>query len=99
MEPDIQAELELLSTASGGRQGPIIGQYFGCIFSCSSGMFDCRILLSDSTSLAPGDRATVPIKFLCPELVIPYLRMGSVFELRDGRVIARGRVSRVLSAA
>ena len=85
---DILAEVRLLSTEHGGRQGPTPTDKFGCPVGIGAEFFDMRIDLSDTGSLSPGQTARVPMAFLRPDLVLPLLQIGSEFNLWDGRQVA-----------
>jgi hypothetical protein len=58
-------------------------------------MFDCILLLQTVGPLAPGTTATVPIRFLSPDLIKPRLATGVRFKLWEIRDIADGIVDEV----
>jgi len=86
-EPDIIANVTLLSTEQGGRHGATPTSRFGCPCEIQGEMFDGRMDLSAIGSVAPGDRFRVPIRFLRPDLVRPRLRVGFCFSLWEGSTI------------
>jgi hypothetical protein len=57
--------------------------------------FECRLMLAGVGPVAPGQRATVGIKFLRPEMIKPRLQPGSSFTLRELKTIGEGSVERV----
>jgi hypothetical protein len=63
------------------------GEYFGA-----------RMDLRGIGGLSPGSTAQVPIQFLRPEFVLPWLGVGAEFSLREigttgfGQVIGSGKV-------
>lgn len=88
-------EVAMLTTEDGGRRGPTPPHQFGCIFQVEDDYFDCRIDLSTSGALTPGQTATVPIAFLHPDDVVPRLSVGTRCTLREARVIAHAVVRKV----
>jgi hypothetical protein len=93
-EPDIIADVVLLPTHSGGRQFPLVGEWFGCPLIMPNGdLHDGRLDLSNHGSLAPGDRGLLPIKFLYPEDVMVKITVGSVMQLWEMQVIGSATVS------
>jgi hypothetical protein len=55
-------------------------------------LFTCRLYLTDAGRIDPGSEATVPIRFLAPELVFDKLEPGLSFRLWDGKYFAEGTV-------
>lgn len=85
-DADIFAEIALLRTDEGGRQGATPADYFGCPVRVHSEYFDARIYISNDGPLLPGETARAPMRFLRPDLILPLLEVGSEFELWDGRI-------------
>lgn len=97
LTPDIIARVNLADEKSGGRTNTIPAETFGCPFVFEGEAFDCRLLLDQAgIALAAGISATVPIKFLYPELIKPRLRPGSHFKLWEFRDFAEGEVLEVV---
>lgn len=94
IEPDILADLAFYSTEEGGRQSPLPLKRFGCLFVYKGENFDCFLLPGDK-HISPGERVVVPIKFLRPYLIKPGLQVGATFKLRDGRIIADGKIIKI----
>lgn len=92
MTPDLIATVKLYPTGDGGRQGPTPSNFLGCIFEFEGGLFECRLLLTDIGSLAPGQQARVPIKLLSPDLLRGKLHRGDTFRLRESRPIGEGTI-------
>ena len=95
MNHDAVVEVSMLTTEAGGRQGPTPTGQFGCIFQVEDDYFDCRLDLSSSGPLSPGQTATVPVAFLHPEDVVPRLSVGTRCGLREARIIASAVVREV----
>lgn len=89
-EPHILAEIQLLKAAEGGREQPTPPDFFDC--SVDDKYFDMRMDLRGVGSLSPGSTAQVPIQFLRPEYVLPWLGVGAVFSLREIGAISSARV-------
>jgi len=52
-----------------------------------------RMDLRGVGNLSPGATAQVPIQFLRPEYILPWLGVGTVFSLREvGKIIGSGKV-------
>ena len=96
MTPDIIATVKLYETDRDGREGPTPPGAFGCLFELDGEYFDCRLLLEEIGALRPGQLATVPIKFLNPDMLGPRLRAAQCFHLWDGKVIADGEVKEIV---
>ena len=101
MDHDIYARISLKKTEDGGRTAtiPAIRDYRCTIFFQNEPGFeehgyDCRLLLTQiGRDIAPGETLErVPAKFLCPETVLPHLRIGTSFQLWEGKIIGYGEV-------
>jgi hypothetical protein len=93
LTPDVIANLRFLLVSEGGRSTATPSDHLGCIFEYEGESFECRLLLEDTGPISPGGRATVPIKFLRPELIKQRLHPGSRFNLREDRMIAEGTIA------
>ena len=96
IKPDITVSLRFYTTAEGGRKGPFSPEKFGCPFEFQGELFDCRLLLEETSSLAPGAKVTVPVIFLRPDLIKARLQVGSRFTLWEMGTIAEGVVQEIL---
>ncbi len=98
LTPDIIANIKFYSTENGGRKSAISTNFYGCIFSLEDSKHDCRLLLENIGAVAPGEnKKSVPIKFLCADLVIPKIKAGSKFYLWEGGNIAEGVVEMIIN--
>jgi hypothetical protein len=93
--PNITAEVHMLATDEGGRQGPTPPDMFGCPVGIAGEFFDMRMDLSSVGALPPGASAQVPIRFLRPDLVMPLLHPGEVFTLWEGKTVGTGKVVQI----
>ncbi len=93
INPDILADITLYDTARGGRKSPTPPDQFNCPIDIDGVKHDCRLLLNNIGPLIPGElKVNVPIKFLCPEIVMPKLGVGKKFYLWELRIIGEGLV-------
>jgi|SRR5882757_1938904 len=97
--PDFLATITLYSSSQGGRQHPIVGEWFGCPCKFDPKDFsawDCRIL-TNGARLSPGETKEFGIVFLTPEAGRLF-RIVRTFYLREGRVIGEAiPISREIS--
>ena len=91
-EGHIIAEVHLFSTESGGRSSRTPSKFFGCPAEIQGELFDCRLILGESACLAPGDTATLPIRFLSPDTVLSKLKVGDEIRLWESRYIGTAKV-------
>ncbi len=93
LTPDIYVSVNFFPTEENGRKSPTDSHMFGAIFMINESKHDCRLLLDKIGPISPGEKKErVPIKFLCPNLIMPKLKVGSKFYLWDMRNIAEGEV-------
>ena len=96
--PDIYASIDFSSTEKNGRKLPTDSHMFGTIFVINQSKHDCRLLLDKIGAILPGEKKMrVPIKFLCPDIVMLKLKIGSRFYLWDMRNIAEGKVEEIVA--
>jgi hypothetical protein len=91
-QPDLIVDVEFLRTEDGGRKGVLCAEYYSCPLEFENEYFDCRLDLSAVGSIAPGDCARLPLKFLFPENILTRLVVGAQFRLWEGRIIGHGTV-------
>lgn len=93
LHPEIIADIRFYKPEDNGRKTPTASTFFSCIFVINEDKHDCRLLLEKIGPISPGEsKSNVPIKFLCPELVLPKIKKGSKFYLWEMRNIAEGIV-------
>ena len=100
INPDVTARVHLFPTDAGGRRTTISSPHYGCAVFFGRQReqgYDCRLLLDQvGATLEPGGPGVVvPVKFLSPELVAPFLRPGARFVLWEGKDIGEGEVVQV----
>ena len=89
-ESHVIANVRLYQPENGGRRSPILPPHFTCPIEIDGELFTCRLYLADIGRIDPGGEATVPIRFLAPELVSDKVKLGLAFKLWDGRYFAEG---------
>lgn len=94
MKPDAVISVRFLTTAEGGRNTAVEGQFYACPLFVENQAFDCRLLL-EGRRLELGTTYKVPIKFLYREMALPKLAVGKQILLWEGRNIAKGQVVEV----
>lgn len=97
MKPDAVIKIRLKTTSEGGRQGPlaIARREYGCVLLVNDEAFDCRFLVEDQL-LELGGTYEIPIKFLCPELVLPKLSAATQVTIWEGKTIGVGEIVRLV---
>ncbi len=102
IRPVITAEMAFRKTSDGGRETPVsyqtFGKRFGCLFLYKEELFNCFILLSEGNQIFPGETVVFPITFLDPKLIIPEIRVGDPFQLKELNIIADGKVLKILDS-
>ena len=91
-DPDAMVSVVLLPHERGGRLGPTPSTAYGCIMVIDGRNLDVRFRLDRTGPLQPGAAADVGVDFLCPELARLYLRVGSVFQLKETGIVGNGTV-------
>lgn len=94
MNPEAVIEVRFKTTAEGGREGAVIGEYYGCPLVVDGEAFECRLLLGGRT-LQLGETYEVAVKFMNPALVLPKLVPEKPIALWAGKEIANGKVLRL----
>lgn len=87
--------MHFFATEVGGRATATPVDKFGCLLVFEDELFDCRLYLDDIGSIEPGQSKEVIIGFLSPDLIISRLKLGTLFHLRDGNIIAHGVVREI----
>lgn len=94
--PEISAEITLLPSAGGGRNGPILeGEYRG-VLGVGVEHFSVRFFVSYEGGIAPGETKFFGVQFLVPGAALPFSTFGTEFTVWEGRVVGHGRVNEVL---
>jgi hypothetical protein len=90
--PEIVADIQLFESDHGGRKGVTPSDHWGCLLEYEGELYECRVLLSETGPLLPGQGARTPVVFLRPELLAGRMGEGAHFTLREERTVAAGVV-------
>lgn len=94
--PEIETEITLLETESGGRHGAILkGEYKG-VLGVGSEHFSVRFIVQDKMGFKPGTTRFVGIQFLAPDAALTSFDIGTKFTVWEGRPIGHGQVTKIL---
>ena len=91
--PDFIASITLYPSDKGGRQYPIVGEWFGCPCKFDPKDFsawDCRILTRGERFL-PGETKQLGIVFMSREAAPMFYKVGK-FYLWEGHIIGEATV-------
>jgi hypothetical protein len=91
VKPDAIIDVRFLTSAEGGRAGPLIRGEHRCIAVLDGANHDCLIYYKGQT-LDLGQRYELPVRFLFPEDVAHKLAVGAAISLRELRTIAEGTI-------
>ena len=92
---DIEAEVTFLLPEDGGRKKPIFYGYRPT-FVYDDQAWDASLWFDGDDFNSQGSPVIVFFEFVSPQYHVGKLVSGKTFELHDGRVIARGRVLKVI---
>lgn len=93
----IICDINFYAMDQNGRNAPTPAKNFSCLFDFDGMKYDCRLILINIGNINPGDyKKGVPIKFLCPELIIPKLHKGDNFYLWELKHIAEGNIIEII---
>lgn len=98
-EPDVEAEITLFSTESGGRQGPAFSGYRPGHKVRDDYITSGEHRYIDRDELAPGETTLGTITFLSPEAYAHCLWIGREIDIQEGsRVLGRARITKIYNA-
>jgi len=97
--PQAIIEVRFRTAEEGGRKSAIYPtpqkNFYACPMGLEGEYFDCRVYLEDEVKLEPGGTYRLRVRFLDPTLVLPRLRPGKEITLREGKIVAEGKVLQV----
>ena len=88
-------KFRLRTESQGGRKRPIRTHQYGCPLFFEDYGYDCRFLNTENIILELGKEYELPIKFLCPELILPRLYVGAKVRLWEGKTIGEGEILKI----
>jgi elongation factor Tu len=97
--PDVEAEITLLPTAEGGRQGPAFSGYRPHHKVRADYLTTGIHQYLDCAEVFPGQTVRGTITFITPEVYPHCLWVGRVIDIQEGsRVIGRACITRIINA-
>ena len=97
--PDIEAEITFVPTEDGGRSMPVFSGYRPQ-FYYDENDWDAEQEYPDAESVFPGQTVRALLRFVSPDSRVDRVHRGMEFQVREGaRVVARGRVTKILHIA
>ena len=96
---DIEAEIAFVPADQGGRLTPAFSGYRPQ-FYYDDHDWDADQEYPDVESVLPGQTVRALLRFISPDMHLGRLHPGMEFQVREGtRVVARGRVTKILHLA
>ena len=99
MQADILAEVYFKKRTEGGRATNIKGtssdSSYGCSVFIANEGFECRLMIGNQL-FELGKHYVIQIKFMCSNNAISKLAINTSFCLWEGKIIATGRVIKIL---
>lgn len=97
--PDLQAEISLLPTEQGGRQGPAVSGYRpNHDFELAGTLNDAAHEYIGTDTLYPGQTSLANIWLLAPQYQQGRLHVGFRFTVQEGsKIVGNGVITEVLS--
>ena len=99
MQADILAEIYFKKTSEGGRATNIKGNApdssYGCSLFIANEGFECRLIIGNRL-FELGKHYVMQIKFMHSNDAISKLFINTCFRLWEGKIIATGRVIKIL---
>jgi hypothetical protein len=96
MRPEVRAQVRFLTTAEGGRKRPVFTPWLRCPLLLGNEYFDCCLQPTSPGPIPLGVTTEVFLQFTRPDLVLPLLRVGLTFTLREARPTGHGVVLELL---
>jgi hypothetical protein len=96
LRPEIVVDIDLLSSAEGGRKGPIPSGIFRGIFGVDGQHFSAAFFVCNPSGFAPGESGQFVVQFLFPDAAVPFFPVGTSFSVWEGRTIGNGCVMEVI---
>ena len=100
-DPDIEAEIEFLTTAAGGRRTPVKTGYRPTHAMARTDVLnDAHHEYPDKEWVHPGETVRTRMWFFAPEYQADRLLKGMEFTVQEGsKIVGHGRILRVLNDA
>ena len=90
MSPEFFADIYLLPTEAGGRQGALVSGEWRTVLGISNEHWSVRLTFAGQPQ--PGETFHAGVQLLFPEQALPYFTVGSEFTVWEGGTKGSGRV-------
>ena len=90
MPPEFFADLYLLPTEAGGRQGPLVSGVWRTMLGINGEHWSARLTFAGQP--APGETFHSGVQLLVPEVALSYFAVGVEFTVWEGGTKGTGRV-------
>ena len=87
---DFVANIRLLPTEAGGREGPLLSGEWRTILRVHDEGWSARLIFSGQP--APGQSFLSEVQLLAPELALPFFSVGAEFAVWEGSPKGVGQV-------
>ena len=84
------ANVQLLSTAEGGRKGPLFSGEWRTVLGINHEHWSARLAFSGEP--APGQSFVAQVQLLRPDVALPFFRIGAQFTVWEGDIKGVGQV-------
>ena len=90
MSIEFFANIYLLPTEAGGRQGPLVSGEWRTVLGINNEHWSARLTFAGQP--APGETFYAGVQLLVPESALPYFSLGAEFTVWEGGTKGSGRV-------
>ena len=84
------ANVQLLSTAEGGRKGPLLSGEWRTVLGINNEHLSARLAFSGQP--APGESFVAQVQLLRPDVALPFFQAGAEFTVWEGDTKGVGQV-------
>lgn len=91
MLPDAYLNVRFKTSQEGGRNAPILGDFYSCPMFIDEEGFDCRLLVKGML-IELGQWYEVPVVFMNRDLVLSKLNVGKVVTFWEGKTVGVGKI-------
>lgn len=96
-KPDIIGEIFFYSPDEEGLPNPIGGGNLNCPIEIDGNLYDVRVFIDQGKYIKSGEKAELPIKFLCYDNVKDKIEVGKTFHLKSLTQFAKGTIVKTIS--
>lgn len=97
IKPDIIGQIYFYTPDEGGLSNPIGGGNLNCSIKIDGKLYDVRVFIEQGRYFNPGEKAELPIKFLCYDNVKCKIELGKTFHLKSLNKFAKGTIVKIIT--